>query len=126
MILAALDSAVEVAIFGAVGVVVGSLISALVTMMSSRAARESEERRVIYDIASKIAMEQWKLDVETTKARNEEIKVPDDRIGLFRLDIPRAADTVKSVMDQLQSTTRRKSMWARFHEWRSNKKNEEE
>ena len=122
MILAAIDSAVQVAVFGAVGVVVGSLISALVTMMSSRAARESEERRVIYDIASKIAMEQWKLDVETTKARNEEIKVPDDRIGLFRLDIPRAADTVKTTIDQIHEATRSKGYWSRACDWWQSRK----
>ena len=122
MILDPFDSAVQLTVFSTLGVVVGSLISALITIVNSRAARESEERRVIYDIASKIAMEQWKLDVETTKARNEEIKVPNDRIGLFRLDIPRAADTVKDTMDQLQSITRRKSTWVSLCEWRSNKK----
>ena len=122
MIVSTLDPSVQAALIGAGGIAVGTCIAAFFNSLMAKSTRESEERRVIYDIASKIAMEQWKLDVETIKARNEDIKVPNDQIGLFRLDIPRVADTVKDVMGQLQSITRRKSTCVRLCEWQSSKK----
>jgi hypothetical protein len=59
------------ALITAGGIFMGVLLTSVINLIQSAATRRTEERKVIYDIASKLAVEQLKLDVERTDAANK-------------------------------------------------------
>ena len=118
-----LSPVVQGALIGAFGVGIGSLITAIFNALNNRGIRRSEERRVIYDIASKLAVEQWKLEVARTDAANKDIQekgILNIPTGLdsFRITIPHIAHTVQRIIEDIDSSTRSKPIWTRFHKWR--------
>jgi hypothetical protein len=122
MIIDALDTSVQVALVAAGGVAAGSCIAALFNYLTTRATRKSEERKIIYDIAGKLAAEQWKLDVERTDAFNATLKdggVFRMRSSLsdFQVPIPHVAQTVRRIVDELERSTRPKSRWLHLQDW---------
>jgi|GEM_PF-2272596 len=103
---------------------VGAVTVALFGVLRDRSNRRSEERKIIYDIASKLAIEQWKLDVENTKTMNKEIaerggvmNMPTG-INEFRMPPPQVAQTVKRIIDEIYASTRPRSRWTSFQAWR--------
>jgi hypothetical protein len=117
-----MTDAVFVALITASGIVIGTLLTSLIGLLQSGATRRTEERKVIYDIASKLAVEQWKLDVERTDAANKIIaekgiwNVPTG-IDSFRIPIPHIAHTVQRIIAEIDSSTRPKSRWSRLQDW---------
>lgn len=117
-----MTDAVFVALITACGIVIGTLLTSLIGLMQSGATRRTEERKVIYDIASKLAVEQWKLDVERTDAANKVIaekgiwNVPTG-LDSFRIPIPHIAHTVQRIIAEIDASTRPKSSWSRFRDW---------
>ena len=123
-----LDPVTQGALIAACGIGVGALITAASNILSSRILRQSDERRIIYDISSKLAVEQWRLDVENNKAMNKEISdnggvlhMPTG-VNAVRIPPPQVAQTVKRIIDEIYTSTRPKSRWIRFQEWRRSRK----
>ncbi len=117
-----MTDAVFVALITAGGIVVGTLLTSLINLIQSAATRRTEERKIIYDIASKLAVEQWKLDVERTDTANKMIAergVFNMPTGLesFRIPIPHIAHTVQRIITEIDSSTRPKPKWSRFRGW---------
>ena len=117
-----MTDAAFVALITAGGIVIGTFLTSLINLIQTAATRRTEERKVIYDIASKLAVEQWKLDVERTDAANKEIaekgiwNVPTG-INSFRIPIPHIAHTVQRIIAEIDSSTRPKPRWLRFQDW---------
>ena len=112
------------ALITAGGILTGVLLTSVINLIQSAATRRTEERKVIYDIASKLAVEQWKLDVERTTAANREIKETgvwnvSRGFDTFQIPIPHIAQTVKRIIAEIDSSTRPKSRWSRFQDWRT-------
>ena len=113
------------ALIAAGGIVLGVVLTSITAIIQAAAIRRSEERKIIYDIASKLAAEQWKLDVERTDAANREIKetgiwnISRDK---FQIPTPRISQTVRWIITDIESATRRKSIWSRFQAWRSDRR----
>jgi hypothetical protein len=122
MIIAALDISVQVALVAAGGVAAGSFIAAIFGCITAYTTRKTEERRIIYDIAGKLAAEQWKLDVERTDAFNATLKdggIFRTRSSLsdFQVPIPHVAQTVRRIVDELDASRRPKTCWIRLRDW---------
>jgi len=106
------------------GIVVGTLLTSLINFLQVVSARRFEERKIVYDIASKLAIDQWKLDVERTDAFNANLKDG----GIFRMrsslldfqvPIPHVAQTVRRIAEELERSTRPGSWCQRFRDWRA-------
>ena len=122
-----LDPTVQSSLIGAGGVAFGTIIAAFFNWLGNTSTRRSEERKIIYDIASKLAVEQWRIDVERTNVTNKEIAEK----GLFNIStdlnklqipIPNIAHTVKQIIREIDMSTRPDTVWTCFHDWRRRKK----
>jgi hypothetical protein len=119
-----MPDAILIALIAAGGVVTGSFLTSILNLFQAAANRRAEERKVIYDIASKLALEQWKLDVERTDAFNETLKDGGiyrvrNNLSDFQVPIPHVAQTVRRIVDELERSTLPKSWCRRFQDWRS-------
>ena len=113
---------VQGAIIGATGVGLGTFINAIFNALNSRSIRRAEERKMLYDIASKLAVEQWKLDVERTDAFNKELKAggvfrPPRGILDLQVPIPRIARIVAGIIKELDDCGRPTSRLSRLQVW---------
>jgi hypothetical protein len=107
---------------------IGAVTVALFGVLKDRSSRRAEERKIIYDIAGRLAEAQWKLDVERTDAFNKELKdggVFRVRSGLsdFQVPIPHVAHTVSRIIREVEEASRPKTFWVRFQERRHTCKN---
>lgn len=106
---------------------IGAVTVALFGVLKDRSARKAEERKIIYDIAGRLAEAQWKLDVERTAAFNETLKdggvfrAPRGLLD-FQVPIPHVAQTVSRIIREIEEASRPESRWSRFQKWRRARK----